>query len=120
MNGKGLKIGIVGPCAAGKSTLIAGLESLGFHGIHIAQEHSFVPDMWQKITNPDILVYLHVSYPLTLQRRNLNWTKFEYNKQLDRLYHAAENADIFINTDSLNPVEVLDEVSGYLVTLIDN
>jgi hypothetical protein len=120
MTTKGLKIGVVGPCSAGKTTLIAGLKMLGYRGIHIAQEHSYVPDMWQKITNPDVLVYLHVSYPLTKQRRNLNWTLNEYTRQVDRLKHAYANADIYINTDSKQPEEILEEVCVFLVTTGNN
>lgn len=109
-----LKIGIVGPCAAGKSTLIAGLKTRGIQARHIAQEHSFVPSMWQKITNPDLLIYLHVSYENSLQRRKMNWTPAEYEEQLHRLEHARQNADLLINTDPLTPAEVLAEVLHFL------
>ncbi|MBI3737884.1 MAG: hypothetical protein HY258_02430, partial [Chloroflexi bacterium] len=67
-------IGIVGPCGAGKSTLTAGLEREGFHCRHIAQEHSYVPSMWQKITNPDLLIFLNSSFEVSTRRRRLNWT----------------------------------------------
>jgi len=103
-------IGVVGPCASGKSTLIAGLQSRGFTGKHIAQEHSYVKDMWQRITKPDLLVYLHVSYPLTLTRRQLNWNEAEYQEQLRRLQHARLHADWIIDTDPLTVQEVLEKV----------
>ena len=51
-------IGVVGVCASGKSTLIKGLKERGFNARHIAQEHSYVKDMWKRITNPDLLVFL--------------------------------------------------------------
>lgn len=63
--------------------------------------------MWKKITNPDMLVYLDVSYPVTIQRRRLNWTEAEYLEQLRRLSDARQHADLFVQTDSLNPEEVL-------------
>lgn len=100
-------IGVVGVCASGKSTLISELERLGYHCRHIAQEHSYVPNMWQRLTNPDVLVYLSASYETTLARRNLNWTLREYQIQLDRLTHARQNANIFIETDLLSPFEVV-------------
>ena len=103
-------IGIVGVCASGKTTLIAQLTNLGYSCRHIAQEHSYVKDMWKRITNPDILVYLAVSYPQTIKRRNLNWTQKEYDEQLFRLSNALENADIIIKTNLLTPAEVLDQV----------
>lgn len=111
-------IGIVGVCASGKTTLIAQLTSLGYSCRHIAQEHSYVKDMWKRITNPDILVYLEVSYPQTVKRRNLNWTQKEFAEQLLRLSNALENADIIIKTDSLTPAEVLDQVIAKIHALL--
>ncbi|MCX6054889.1 MAG: hypothetical protein NTZ74_08255 [Chloroflexi bacterium] len=99
-------IGVVGVCASGKSTLIANLTKLGFNCRHIAQEHSYVKNMWKRITNPDILIYLEVSYKLTCERKNLTWAEGEYLEQVDRLKNALENADIIIFTDSLNSQEL--------------
>lgn len=109
-----LKVGVVGPCAAGKSTLVAGLEQHGYWGKPIAQEHSYVQDMWQRISNPDILVYLDVSYPLTIQRRKLDWTENEYLEEIRRLRHARQHADLYLNTDPFTAQEVLFEVITYL------
>ena len=109
-----LKVGVVGPCAAGKSTLVAGLEQHGYWGKHIAQEHSYVQDMWQRISNPDVLVYLDVSYPLTIQRRRLDWTEDEYFEEIRRLRHARQHADLYLNTDPFTAQEVLFEVITFL------
>jgi deoxyadenosine/deoxycytidine kinase len=109
-------IGIVGVCASGKSTLISELQRLGYHCRHIAQEHSYVPNMWQRLTNPDVLIYLSASYETTLSRRNLNWTLSEYQVQLDRLNHARQNAHIMIDTDQLSAPEVVQTA----ITHIDN
>jgi GTPase SAR1 family protein len=114
MPGKSLKLGIVGPCAAGKTTLIAGLKSRGFDARHIAQEHSYVADMWKRLTNPDVLIFLDVSYPHTLRRRRLTWTVDEYQQQVYRLRHARENADFYLDTDDLSPQEVISQVLEYL------
>lgn len=108
------KIGVVGPCAAGKSTLVYGLNQHGYWGKHIAQEHSYVPDMWQRLTRPDVLIYLNVSYPQTLERRQLNWTEQEYQEQVFRLRHARQHADFSINTDRLSAREVLEQVLSLL------
>lgn len=107
-------IGIVGPCASGKSTLIKGLKKYGYLGKHIAQEHSYVPDMWKRITNPNILVFLDVSYGETKHRKNLYWSEREYVVQIQRLEHARQNADIIIDTDAYSPMEVLDIVLNLL------
>ena len=74
----------------------------GWKARAIAQEHSYVPYMWRKITNPDILIYLDASYPSTIQRRKLNWTEAEYQIELERLAHARQHADITIQTDNLD------------------
>jgi hypothetical protein len=63
--------------------------------------------MWRVISNPDILIYLHVSYPETLKRKRFRWSEKEYQEQLHRLRHAHENADLHIDTDPLSPEEVL-------------
>jgi thymidylate kinase len=111
---KPLTIGVVGPCAAGKTTLIQGLRALGYQARHIAQEHSYVPQMWKKLTNPDILVYLDVSYPITIQRRKLDWTLQEYSEEIHRLHHARQHAHCYVNTDSLSPEDVLNQVLSFL------
>ena len=114
MSEEKILIGIVGPCKAGKTTLVRNLEKHGYQARQIAQEHSFVPVMWQRITNPDFLVYLDVTYPLTVERGRLNWTGADYQKQLDRLQHAREHADLYIETDPLSSDEVLRYVLDFL------
>jgi deoxyadenosine/deoxycytidine kinase len=105
---KDLLIGIVGVCASGKSTLNRLLINRGYKCRHIAQEHSYVKDMWKRLTNPDLLIFLEVSYAKTLSRKNLNWSQKEYEIQLERLKNAYEHADIRIATDDLNPDQLVD------------
>jgi deoxyadenosine/deoxycytidine kinase len=107
-------IGVVGPCGSGKSTLIAGLEKRGYRCRHIAQEHSYVKQMWQIITRPDILVFLQCSFENSTSRRRLNWLPRDYQEQQSRLSHAHENAHIIIETDLLTVEEVLARVLEYL------
>lgn len=110
-------IGVVGPCGSGKSTLIAGLEKCGYTCRHIAQEHSYVPVMWQKITNPDILIYLAASFPVSTARRKLTWQQTDYDAQMRRLAHARQHANILINTDDLTAEQVLQTALEYLEKL---
>ncbi len=108
-------IGVVGPCAAGKTTLIAGLKDHGYARVrHIAQEHSYVANMWQRLTHPDLLIYLDVSYSQTIARRRMNWTEAEYAEQLYRLRHARQHADLVVQTDDLSPAQVLQQVLAFL------
>ena len=107
-------IGVVGPCGAGKSTLVAGLEKHGYACRHIAQEHSYVPDMWQLITQPDILIYLDASFAVSTARAKLNWLEKDYTEQLKRLAHAREHANLFIETDELTPEAVIQKALNFL------
>jgi cytidylate kinase len=109
-------IGIVGPCGSGKSTLLAGLERYGYVCRHIAQEHSYVQDMWQIITKPQLLIYLHASFPVSTARRKLNWQEKDYAEQLRRLTHARENANLLIETDDLTPEQVLQKALDFLTS----
>ena len=109
-----IKIGVVGPCGAGKSTLIASLKKHGYDVKHIAQEHSYVAYMWRRITNPDILIFLDVSYELSTRRRRLNWTEAEYAEEHYRLRDARQHADLYIDTNNLTPQQVLQRALAFL------
>lgn len=111
-------IGVVGPCGSGKSTLISGLEREGFRCRHIAQEHSYVPYMWKRITNPDLLIYLNSSFEVSTQRRKLNWNEADYKEQLHRLDHAHQHADLIIETDPLSPAEILERALAFIKSKI--
>lgn len=87
---------------------------LGFRVKHIAQEHSYVPDMWDRLAITDILIYLDVSYSETMKRQHINWTPKEYAEQQRRLRHARKNNDIYLHTDTLSQEEVLQQVLAAL------
>ena len=114
--GKQPLIGVVGPCGSGKSTLIAGLEKHGYRCRHIAQEHSYAPAMWQKISHPDLLIFLDASFPVSTGRRKLIWQKQDHDEQLRRLAHARQHASLLIDTDNLTPEQVLQTALAYLRT----
>jgi deoxyadenosine/deoxycytidine kinase len=110
-----LQIGIVGPCTAGKSTLIKRLN--GRYSVtlrHIAQEHSYVLRMWQIISKPDFLVFLDVSFEESQRRKKLNWTEAEYREQQRRLLHAREHAHFYLMTDGLAPDQVAQAVAEFI------
>jgi len=107
-------IGIVGPCGAGKTTLAAGLSRNGYQARAIVQEHSFVKDMWQRITKPDVLIFLQASCSVGGERRQMKWTESEWEEQQRRLFHAHEHADFTLNTDQLSIGEVLNSVLEFL------
>lgn len=107
-------VGVVGPCGSGKSTLIAQLEPRGYACRHIAQEHSYVKDMWRRISHPDLLIFLDASFPVSTARRQLKWLESDHAEQQRRLSHARQHADLIVDTDSLTPAQVLDLVLAFL------
>jgi cytidylate kinase len=109
-----LKIAIVGPCASGKSTLAGRLQSVGIHARQIAQEHSYVPHMWQVITKPDVLIFLDASYEVCTRRKQLDWNLEEYQEQQRRLRHARQHCDILVDTTDLSPEQVVERVRAAL------
>jgi ABC-type polar amino acid transport system ATPase subunit len=107
-------IGIVGPCSAGKTTLITNLNKYGYKARHIAQEHSYVQDMWKRLVDPIVLIYLDVSYPVSIRRRSMNLSQREFDEQRERLAHAHDNANLYIHTDTLSPIEIIRKVLNFL------
>lgn len=107
-------IAVVGPCAAGKTTLISGLRDRGYLVRHIAQEHSYVPQMWELLVNPDYLIYLDVTYQVSKERTDSTWQETIFNKQVNRLRHARDHADLIINTNQISPEQVLTSAIEFL------
>jgi cytidylate kinase len=107
-------VGVVGPCCAGKSTLVAALTARGYVARHIAQEHSFAPRMWHVIGHTDVLVFLDVSYAVAQQRRWMNWQPHHLQEQQRRLRHARDHCHLYLHTDTLTAQEVLNRVLAFL------
>jgi deoxyadenosine/deoxycytidine kinase len=110
------RLAVVGPCAAGKSTLAAKLRQRGYTVREPAQEHSMVPDMWRRLSRPDILIYLDVSLE-TIHRRGRTgelWEADYLAEEHHRLRHARQHCDFYLCTDQLTPEQVLGRVLGFL------
>ena len=106
---------IVGVCASGKSSLVRRLRSLGYDARQCAQEHSHVPTMWQRLSQPDILICLDAGAE-TINRRHdrADWNEKLVDEQRRRLAHARQAADLFLVTDDLSEEEVLEKVVAFL------
>jgi deoxyadenosine/deoxycytidine kinase len=115
---QGPLIAVVGPCAAGKTTLVEGLMAKGYHARQIAQEHSYVPSMWQILTQPDVLIYIDAGFEQCTERKQLSWNKQDYDRQIERLAHARAHCDFYLNTNDINPQEVLEQVLEALERLL--
>lgn len=106
---------VVGPCKAGKTTLVRGLRALGIAARAAAQEHSGVPDTWQRFAPATYLVYLDVNVDAMKARSGRSdWTEEILAEQRQRLGHARQHADLTIDTTALSADMVLDEVLAFL------
>ncbi len=107
-------IAVVGTCTAGKTMLVSALREAGYNARHVAQEHSYVPDMWQRLTQPDVLIYLDVSYETARKRRQIHWGPERLAVQSRRLAHARAHCDLYMVTDELGAEEILARVMAFL------
>jgi chloramphenicol 3-O-phosphotransferase len=113
-----LRIALVGPCASGKSTLAKMLADGMFEIRHVAQDHSFVPDMWRRVSKPDVLIYLDVDYETIKARRPITTLRpADLAEQERRLAHARKHCDLLIDTSSLTPAEVAAQAMEFLNSL---
>jgi GTPase SAR1 family protein len=109
---------IVGPCAAGKSTLRDRLLSRGFTQVRVvAQEHSGVRDLWKMRGYPEALIFLDAEVATANARQGRSdWTPTTHAEQLNRLQHARAACDLYLPTDELTPDEVVDRVEQFIAT----
>lgn len=115
LKAQSLRVAIVGPCTSGKSTLAQALRDAGYDARQPAQEHSYVPDMWQKLTQPDLLIYLDVNYENVVARRPKNPGNAQrLQEQNRRLTHARQHADLYLDTVGLTTGQVQEQVIGFL------
>ena len=105
---------MVGPCASGKSSLVRRLKALGYNARSVAQDHSYVPDMWRRITNPDLLIYLDTELNTIARRRHISWSERYLADECHRLRHARQHCDLYLSTDDLTEEEVLGRVMDFL------
>jgi GTPase SAR1 family protein len=112
---KGLRIAVVGPCASGKTTLVEALRAMGFEGAYsVPQEHSVAPRLWS-VKNPDVLVFLDVSYSAIRSRRPVSWGPDRLELQQGRLSGARSHCDVYVDTSDLTRQEMIDSVMGQVM-----
>ncbi|MFO7537716.1 MAG: hypothetical protein R6X32_06610 [Chloroflexota bacterium] len=115
---KPVRIAVVGPCSAGKSLLVAELRQQGYEARQPAQEHSYVADMWRRLTQPDLLIYLDVDYAAARTRRPTTTTQQRLAEQAERLRHARQHCDFYLDTSGLDPDGVKTAVLNFLQSSI--
>ncbi|MBS3873253.1 MAG: hypothetical protein KGZ92_07280 [Firmicutes bacterium] len=100
------RVGVVGNCVSGKTTLVNSLQAHGYRAINIPQEHSVSPRFWRRLA-PDFLIYLTCTLSTAQKRRQIPWGQETLDAQWKILSEARENADLIIPTDELTATEVL-------------
>jgi chloramphenicol 3-O-phosphotransferase len=113
------KIVVVGPCAAGKSTLVTALRELGYDAHVSGQEHSEIATLWQH-SQPDVLIALDADIAAVRDRRGDSWPEWLHDLQVRRLAAAARAADLAIDTTKLSTDAVVARVVAYLERLDGN
>jgi deoxyadenosine/deoxycytidine kinase len=108
-----MRVVVVGPCASGKSVLVEGLTKLGYEAQACAQEHSYVPTMWQ-MDQPDLLVYLDATLATIRRRRQDEFPATELAAQQKRLANARQHCHLYLKTDDLNIEKVLRRVRRFV------
>lgn len=115
VSGTNLKVAVVGACAAGKSTLVSSLQETGYEASHVAQEHSYVPDMWHRVCQPDVLIYLDVNYESIRTRRpHLDFRPEHLAEQTRRLAHARQHCHLYLDTNELSSTQVREQTLSFL------
>ena len=113
MNGP--RIVIVGVCGSGKSVLAEGLRAKGYEVHEVAQEHSLVPELFLH-PKPDVVIYLEAADATVAKRKQTGWEPHLLAEQRRRLKLARERADIRLNTDGLEPAELLEKAGEALAS----
>lgn len=111
--GRPPRVVITGVCGSGKSVLAEGLKSLGYDAQAVAQEHSLVPGLFLH-SRPDAVIYLEASDATVAERKQTGWEPRQLAEQRRRLKLARERADIRLNTDGLEPPELLEKAGEAL------
>ena len=116
--GTGPRVTIVGPCAAGKTTLVSRLQALGYDAHACAQEHSGVPYLWQ-LSEPDLLLFLDADLAAISVRRGHDWPAMLHAAQQERLAHARAHADLYLDGSPLSPDEVAERAARFIASWME-
>ncbi|MCS7051561.1 MAG: AAA family ATPase [Thermomicrobium sp.] len=108
-----MRVVLVGPCGAGKSTIAAALARRGIEAIVVGQEHSIVRDLWRR-PGPDLLVFLDASLETVRARRGQDWPEWLYRTEQERLAEARAHADLIVDTSCVSVEEVVERIVARL------
>jgi len=104
---------VVGVCSSGKSSLVRALVSKGYDAGAVSQEHSYVPNLWQR-SNPGVLVYLDANVRTIRARGRTRWRQSLLDEEHRRLQHARDHCHLYVATDGLSTEDVVSRVITFL------
>jgi deoxyadenosine/deoxycytidine kinase len=104
---------VVGVCSSGKSTLVRTLRDKGYNAHAVSQEHSYVPQLWQR-SDPDVLIYLDANIHTIRGRGRTRWRQPLLDEEHRRLQNARDHCHLYIPTDGLAPADVASRVVTFL------
>jgi hypothetical protein len=70
--------------------------------------------MWRVMSRPDILIYLDASEEVVRQRGTRHYTSGHVQEQQARLAHARAHCDLYVMTDDLTELQVLNQTVEFL------
>ena len=109
------RIVVVGPCAAGKTTLVNQLRAKGYNIRSCAQEHSYVAQLWRQFSRAEVLIYLDAdSATIARRQQRSDQTPLRLDAQRRRLSHARTHCDLYVPTDDLTRQQVVNVVEAFL------
>ena len=76
-----------------------------------------MPDMWRRLSRPEFLVYVDASLQVVRRRRSFAQGQPRLREERRRLAHARRHCHIYLHTDALTAVEVLERVVDALAHL---
>ncbi|MCX7623847.1 MAG: AAA family ATPase [Thermomicrobium sp.] len=108
-----MRVVLVGPCGAGKSTIARELAHRGIDAVVVGQEHSIVRDLWRR-PDPDLVVFLDASLETVRARRGADWPEWLYRTEQERLAEARAHADLVLDTGRFSVEEVVQRIVAAL------
>jgi len=109
-------VAVVGVCAAGKTTLVQALTSMGIKANAVPQEHSVVRRLWARLhPQTNLLIVLDAEWETTKMRRpTIMYGPERLEEQRRRLSYALEECDLYLATDDLSIEQVRLQVINWV------